>query len=141
MKFFFISLLFSIFLIQRSPNHIYENNYHQTIRHKEDTTIHDQLYEVIKIDSQQKVYLIYAKRNSSVYKIVSKKECTSKCRNVIIGEKYKFELTSFHNLLPYVKRGTGIRYNDTIIKLEGGDILWDLFTCMNLDNLCFEKPN
>jgi hypothetical protein len=108
--------------------------------YKKDTTIIDQLFEVIKIDSLQKVYLIYAKRNSSVFKIVSKKGPGPKCRNVIIGEKYAFELTSFHNLLPDVRRGTGIRYNDTIIKLEGGDIIWDLFTCKNLDNLCFARP-
>ena len=121
--------------------HNYVNHRFETIMHKKDTTITGQLFEVIKIDSLQKVYLIYAKRNGSVYKIVSKKECTSKCRNVIIGKKYAFELTSFHSLLPDVRRGTGIRYNDTIIKLEGGDIIWDLFTCKNLDNLCFVKPD
>ncbi len=139
MKLFFILFLFQGFIIQYMFKLKYVNHRIDLIIYKKDTTITDKLFEVIKIDSVKKVYLIYAKRNDSVFKIVSKKECKFKCRNVLIGEKYAFELTSFHNVLPDVRRGTGIKYNDTIIMLEGGNIIRDLFTCKSLDNLCFTK--
>jgi arginine deiminase len=54
-------------------------------------------YKVYKIDSLNNYYLIYAKRSDSLYKIVSKKITTSKCKQVKVGKSYNFELYSVWN--------------------------------------------
>ena len=54
----------------------------------------DSLYYVYKIDSVNNFYLIYAKREKSLYKIVSEKSIIDNCKKVEVRKRYYFSLRS-----------------------------------------------
>lgn len=56
-------------------------------------------YKVCKIDSVNTYYLIYAERNDSIFKIVSKKEEVINPDKIKIGSCYEFALYSLRNSL------------------------------------------
>ncbi len=104
-------------------------------------------YEVVKLDSINGVYLIYAKKEGSFFKIASKKIGMEKCSKIEIGEKYKFYLESLFprnfqgkydlspESLPHV---SGVDFYGTTITLEP-DSIKDLFMAQNIRGLCFVK--
>jgi hypothetical protein len=105
-------------------------------------------YEVIKIDSINSYYLIYSKKNDSIFKIVSHKPLikVKKCNRIKMGSDYPFLLHSildnlpagFKNLSP--KRNPQINCvgfdESTSICVEEG-MVRDLFSADNLQGLCF----
>ncbi len=68
-------------------------------KHKKNINYQHQYY-VYKIDSINNYYLVYAKKNDSLFKIISEKTVTKSC--TIIKEKkyYSFELVSFRDNPP-----------------------------------------
>ena len=98
-------------------------------------------FKVLKIESTQYVYLIYACRNDSIFKIVSAVGKPSKSHKILTGHSYNFHIKA---LLPDVaskKHIKGIKYNGIIINLEDqhdsiGQIVWNLYECTNLKGLC-----
>ncbi|HEX8659348.1 MAG TPA: hypothetical protein VF690_17550, partial [Hymenobacter sp.] len=51
-------------------------------------------FRVSKIDSINSVYLIYARRNDYLFKIISDKALMAKCNRIQVGRYYKFKLRS-----------------------------------------------
>ena len=111
-------------------------------------------YKVSRIDSLKSVYLIYARRNDTLFKIVSDKELSMRCAKIRPGQSYKFQLRSllFTDLTPeeQAKSMPGLKSLDThhmggldydgkglIIKLEG-DSVRDLYYAKNISGLCFK---
>lgn len=102
-------------------------------------------YEVVKLDSTNGAYLIYAKKGGSFFKIASKKTITEKCSKIEVGEKYQFYLQSLFprnfkgkydlspESLPHV---SGVDFYGTTITLEPDSIM-DLFIAQNIKGLCF----
>ena len=101
-------------------------------------------YVVYRIDSLNNVYIVYAKKDSVLYKIVSLKD-TIKCKQVVVGGEYSFVLMSripktFNgkdvspNQVPHV---TGIMYYGNWIKFER-DSINDIFSSINLKGLCIQ---
>lgn len=100
------------------------------------------LFEVVKIDSIDDKYLIYAKRNDSIWKIVSSKnKVNNNCFNIIKKDDfYNFKIKSLFDDRFFQKRDiAGIRYNGTIIKLSDSleNVIWDLYISENIQGLCF----
>lgn len=101
-------------------------------------------YRVTKIDSVNKVYLIYAKEDTSLYKIVSAKDSTETCINIRVNGEYGFML---HSLFPRQFLGKydlspaalpnvdGVIYNGTPVTVEKGCVK-DLFVADNVKGLC-----
>jgi hypothetical protein len=100
----------------------------------------DARFEIIKIDSIENVYLIYAKRNDSLVKIVSAKEYESSCKKITIGGKYELKISSIVYQFPGKRHISGVKFNNTIVRMEGGNVIWDLFISENIKGLCF-LPN
>jgi hypothetical protein len=50
------------------------------------------LYKVNKIDSINNYYILYVKRNDSLFKVVSKKQINTNCKSVHIHKSYDFKL-------------------------------------------------
>ncbi|MBT9395068.1 hypothetical protein KLP40_18015 [Hymenobacter sp. NST-14] len=110
-------------------------------------------YKVARIDSIKSVYLIYARRNDTLFKIVSDKETPKSCANIRPGQYYKFQLRSllFTDLTPAEQaKYPGLKSLDThhmggldydgkglVIKLEG-DSIRDLYYAKNISGLCFK---
>ncbi|GAA0894526.1 hypothetical protein GCM10009122_42070 [Fulvivirga kasyanovii] len=104
-------------------------------------------YEVVKLDSLNDVYLIYAKKAGTLFKIASKKTSKERCSRIEVGEKYPFNLESLfprnfqgkYDLspknLPHV---SGVDFYGTTITLEP-DSINDLFLARNVRGLCFMK--
>ncbi len=109
----------------------------------------DSLYKIYKIDSINNYYLIYAKRQDTLYKIVSKKEIIPNCIHVRVGEEYMLLLSSIWtkkimignvnaspSVIPHV---TCLGFDDsTEICLER-DSINDLHYAENIKGLCFIK--
>lgn len=93
-------------------------------------------FEIVKVDSVERVYIIYAKRRDSIIKIVSGKEEPITCKPIVQGEYYDLEVKSLLELTSGKRHVGGIKYNGVIIKLEGDKVVWDLFICENLKGLC-----
>ncbi|MEN9548984.1 MAG: hypothetical protein RIR12_1575 [Bacteroidota bacterium] len=94
-------------------------------------------FEIWNIDSVQSVYLIYAKRNDSIIKIVSKKERFKNCKTILKGQFYDLKVESLLKNTSSKRHIGGIKYNDIIVKLEGGEVIWDLFICEDFKGLCY----
>jgi len=111
-------------------------------------------YRVTKIDSLKSVYLVYARRNDTLFKIVSDKNQLTNCNKIKAGRQYRFKLRSlyFTDLTPEEKahsiplatvgnlHSAGIDWDGkgTIIKLEG-DSVRDIYYAKNLSGLCFQQ--
>ncbi len=100
-------------------------------------------FEIVKIDSIDNIYLVYAKRNDSIVKIVSLKQKVKNCNQVLIGNKYNFKIESFFSKNYHQKLDIkGFKVSNTIIKLEKNGVIWDLFSTINLEGLCYiEEKN
>jgi hypothetical protein len=112
-------------------------------------------YHVTRIDSLQTVYLIYARRHDSLFKIVSDKHPVANCTKIKPGHAYAFQLRSllYTDLTPEEKAASlpglapldthhmgGLDYDGQglMITLEG-DSIRDLYYAENVNGLCF-KP-
>jgi len=108
---------------------------------------HSVLYKVYKIDSVNSYYLIYAKKNDSLYKIVSKKDSVNCSNKIRLNNNYSFML---HSLLAKSRIGNvsidpkNMNVNcfafdkETFICLEG-DSIKDIYHADNVKGLCFIK--
>jgi len=97
------------------------------------------IFKIIKIDSIENIYLVYAERNDSIFKIMSLKEKYSNCRPIKLGELYNLKIISW--FLPeeiHVRmRVTGVKFGNVIVKMERDSIVSDLFLTKNLEGLCY----
>jgi hypothetical protein len=97
----------------------------------------DKIYKISKIDSLENVYLIYAKSNDSIFKIVSQKLVLPDCKPIQLGESYNLKIISaFPENFSQKRDKYGIKMYNTLIKLKKG-IVWDLFVTENLKGLCY----
>lgn len=96
-------------------------------------------YKIKKIDSIENVYIIYARKTDSLFKIVSVKTESNDCKKIEVGKSYNFELkTAFINKTTSPLHLAGIIYHNTPINLER-DSINDIYTSVNLKGLCYEK--
>ncbi len=98
-------------------------------------------YEVIKLDSIESVYLIYGKRNDSIFKIASSKNKTINCTPIKKGDILDLNLKSSFRENYYQRRDiAGVNYNGVLIRFDKTDgVVWDLFTTENIKGLCYTK--
>lgn len=95
-------------------------------------------FEIIKIDSIDNIYLLYAKRNDSVLKIVSLKQNDINCNEIKVGNKYNLKIESFFSKnYPQKLDIKGFKVSNTIIKLEKNGVIWNLFSSKNFQGLCY----
>lgn len=95
---------------------------------------------ILNIDSIQSVYIIYARRRDSTIKIVSQKEAAADIKDYMRiqkGQSYDLKITSLLEHTAGKRHIAGIKYGGLLIRLEGGDVIWDLFVSENLRGLCF----
>jgi hypothetical protein len=107
----------------------------QTLNHSYDSTYENAHYKISKIDSINEVYIIYAEKNDSIFKVVSEK-VTGNCNKIKEGFTYALECKSLINGVAGKRHIAGVNFNGTIIRLEGDKVVWDLFYCENLKGLC-----
>lgn len=106
-------------------------------------------YSVFKIDSINNYYLIYAKRNDSLFKIISEKQSVEKCNSIKVNKKYLFKLHSIWNREEHVgNSNVSLKYNNYIncIQLNENteicierDSINDLNYADNIKGLCITK--
>ena len=103
-------------------------------------------FKIIKLDSIRNVYLIYARQNDTLYKIVSLKEVTHTGRSIVVDSSYRLDLVSLfikkfqgYDLSPQNTLDIGgISYAGTLIKVERDSIV-DLYRARNVKGLCFTE--
>lgn len=106
-------------------------------------------FKVLKIKSEKSFYIIYAERNDTLFKILSKKEKTKclSCEKIRKKKKYYFSLeTLFPRYIQQSKcppPGTtgrmGIGYYGYSVPLETENNIWDMFEATNLEGLYIIK--
>jgi hypothetical protein len=94
-------------------------------------------FEIWRIDSVQSVFIIYAKRNDSIIKIVSKKEMLNDCKPIFKGQLYNLNVESLLKHTSSKRHIGGVKYSGILVKLEGGEVIWDLFVSEDLKGLCY----
>ncbi|WP_430901913.1 MULTISPECIES: hypothetical protein [unclassified Paraflavitalea] len=103
-----------------------------------------QFYKIAKIDSIGNVFVIYARKDSSVYKIVSTKS-EENCERLLVGKSYPLLLNNLvqktvdshkvsRHAIPHLG---GIMYYGAPIIFEPDSIL-DIYTALNLSGLCLK---
>ena len=88
-------------------------------------------YSVYKIDSINNYYLIYAKANDTLYKIISRKEIIVATRKIKIGKRYKFKLHSIWDQDIFIN---GLNASPRFVPHV---------TCLGFDSItdiCIERP-
>ncbi len=108
--------------------------------------INDSLRKYTITDMDTSTYkfnnIIYAKRNDTVYKIVTKKEIVKPCERLLISNKYNLKLRSTRPkmLLNYLDVHARVMYKKEVIYFErGSGILWDLYITPYIKDLCYQK--
>ncbi|MES2545738.1 MAG: hypothetical protein V4548_12700 [Bacteroidota bacterium] len=97
------------------------------------------LYKIKRIDLINNVYIIYASKPDSLFKIVSVKNEFNDCKKIEVGKSYHFLLkTAFFNKKTLPLDIGGLNFHDVTVTLEG-DSIRDIFTSGNLKGLCYEK--
>jgi len=111
------------------------------------TSKNNQLFSIYKIDSINNYYVIYAEKQDTFYKIVSKKEQDKYCRRKIrLNGKYKLNLNSIWEQDMYINGvNVGLKQTprvncigfdeNTFICLEK-DSINDLYVVEKLNGLC-----
>jgi hypothetical protein len=79
-----IILIIVLFLLSCKTNKIVKNEI--VVKNKSNDFTFE--FEIFKTDSIDNVYLIYVKRNNSIFKIASDKEKNIKCNSIKKGEIY-----------------------------------------------------
>lgn len=107
-------------------------------------------YQIKQIKSQDSIYIIYAQRNDTLFKILSKKEegiVNPENEKIRIGGLYYFVLKSLfpkkilgYDILPPGGGGaTGIKYYGASVQIEPKKNIWDLFEATNLRGLYIQN--
>ena len=99
--------------------------------------------KIVKLDSINNVYLIYARQKDTLYKIVSVKEDSHTGRCIVVDSSYRLDLVSLfinnirgYDLSPKHSLDIGgISYSGTLIKVERDSIV-DLYRARNIKGLC-----
>lgn len=102
------------------------------------------LYKVYKIDSINDYYLVFAKKQDSIFKIVSKKNFSKNCNSVKVGKKYSFKLKSNRTLAPTINGVKIAAQNvdcyvfdkETSICVDRKNGIYNLYFADNLKGLC-----
>ncbi|HCF63647.1 MAG TPA: hypothetical protein DEU93_05355 [Chitinophagaceae bacterium] len=129
-----VLIMASIYSCSTSRNTINQSFDNKDLIQKDSSNI----FEIIGIDSIQNIYVILARRNELVYKVVSfqdSSECTNKIKK---GNYYNLLLNSvFPENYLSKDRISSVRYGDVKVPL-GGDknVVWDLFSTPNLKGIC-----
>jgi hypothetical protein len=103
-------------------------------------------FKIVRVDSINNVYLIYARKRNALYKIVSLKAGTHTGRSIVVGSSYPLDLVSLfiknfqgYDLSPQRSMDIGgISFSGTLIKLERDSIV-DLYRAKNIKGLCFSE--
>lgn len=119
------------------------------IKNKNEPHVLDAKYRVTKIDTVNDYYFVYAKKQDTLYKIVSKNEGVGEeCNEIVIGKEYRFELESIWrknikingvNVSP-----SGIPHVNCLSLDERTDVclerdsINDIFKSNNLKGLCIK---
>ncbi len=111
-------------------------------------TAHNQSldYTVVRIDSVENYYLIYAKRNDSTFQIASKKVKVVGCTKLRVNDKYSFKLKSRiftgevggRNISPATNdlvKCVGLD-EDTVVCIDDNCVN-DLFYSENIEDACY----
>ncbi|MBI3220546.1 MAG: hypothetical protein HYZ44_13615 [Bacteroidetes bacterium] len=110
--------------------------YQSTVKKNAGSTLH---YKILRIDSTENVYCIYAMRNDSVFKILEKKEARNNCHRIVVDKDYDLKISSI--FLPeelHVKmRVAGIKFEGVMVNMEEEGVIRDLFTASNLIGTCY----
>ncbi|MCL9807716.1 hypothetical protein NAT51_19520 [Flavobacterium amniphilum] len=104
-------------------------------------------FTVYKITSVKNYNLIYARRNDSIFKIVSKKNISKDCNKIKINEIYDFKLQSIlKNRFKNTKFKAPVNYLDINCFIFEGDVkickekgIYDLYYTENLNGLCYTR--
>ena len=102
-------------------------------------------YRITKVDSTGNYYLIYALRNDSLFKIVSKKNGQKDCKSIMINNSYDLQLRSDFSDVP-LNDGTFSAKRSLLVSCFGydsvtticydSDCVRDLFHSDNISGLC-----
>ena len=111
------------------------------------STLEAEGYKVYKIKSVENYYLIYAKKNDSLYKIISKKESIANCNEIKKNGIYDFKLQAIlKNRFKNTKFPKPMNDLDiTCFTFEGGikicreEGMDELYYADNIKGSCFLK--
>jgi hypothetical protein len=104
-----------------------------------------QVYKIVKIDSLRNYYIIYAQRNNSLYKIVSKKAYIndSVCEKIKINLSYSLLLNSMSIINGKRVTPSVSTYEVSAIAVDDSTFIpldtlshWELYYTNNLSGLC-----
>lgn len=99
----------------------------------------DTLYRIVKIDSLNQFYIVYARYENTVFKIISKKDSLYGNELIRLGAKYKLTLKSLLNINEMDILDIHIcRIENTEFRLENDSVLWDLFITKELKGLSYQ---
>jgi hypothetical protein len=98
----------------------------------------DSVFKVFKIDSINNYYLVYAKKNDSIFKIVSTKNGKNNCLRIKKNKKYQLSLQLIWKNSANTSLVTGTYFDDsTVIRIDWEKEIYALYSCDNLHGLCY----
>lgn len=148
--FFVFQIIFFIFMVNNQSSFAAKFN----LVANEDSSVYiipPKIYRIMKIKEEKKFYIIYAKRDEKIYKIVSIKDTIncSKKHQIHRHKEYLLALESY--FARYDRNGmrlphpgeTGASglwfWGVTVYIEETENNVWDLFNSPNLRGLCIEE--
>lgn len=98
-------------------------------------------YKILKIDSLDNLNIFYAKKNDSIFKILSEKNKLKKCIKIKTNSYYRLYLVSVFPKIFFQKYDkSGAKVFGTLVEFDkDSTIVWDLFLTENIKGKCYFK--
>lgn len=96
-------------------------------------------YKIVEIDSTKNLYIYYAKRNDSIFKLLSKKTDNNNCsKSIKENEVYTLKFRSiFSANFSQKTEISQFEFDGSYIKLGTNESVWDLYVSENINGLCY----
>lgn len=98
-------------------------------------------YKILKIDSLENLNIFYAKKNDSIFKIVTENVKLKNCIKIKPNYDYHLDLVSIlpkNDFQKYHRYGSVVY--GTLVKFDkDSTIVWDLFLTENIKGRCYLK--
>jgi len=103
-------------------------------------------YKILRIESLDNIYIIYAQKEDSLFKILSLKSGNKNCNTIKVNKSYPLKLKSLfpkeflgkYDLSPQATNVDGVNFYGNMVQVER-DSINDLTTAENIRGLCFIK--
>ena len=132
-------IFFMVFCLTFMTENIYSQERNTPIN------VVDKEFKILKIDSIENVYVIYAEQSDSVFQILSEKEDVCNCQKIELNNTYILSIKSYFLPETIYRQLTGVKYKGAVIKMvsirDKTNVVRDLYLSDDIKGKCYIRKD